>query len=436
MSFLVPLGCSREARSPSPVWQKPIQVATGEAHRGPWKMNESDYRWVDDPTVSVDDQGEIAVAWADHAQKDIFFQRYGANGERRFETATLVANTPDTFSWLPRLVLGPGNSRDVYVLWQEIVFSGGSHGGEIFFASSSDGGRTFHPPVNLSVSIAGDGKGRLDRATWDNGSLDLARGPNGELYAAWTEYEGNLWFRRSTDGGRRFSTAVRLNASPDPPARGPSIGVAGSTVYVAWAIGERRAAAIHLATSSDAGESFGPAQPAFESDGHADAPKLAVDASGTVHLAYAETAEGSGGAYHIHHRRRPRGATQFTEARRLPAPPGAHVGSAHYPQLSADQPGTLYLLWEHYARPAERPHGLVFTYSRDGGDHFAPPTILTAISGPPLGFDGSQQGLLMRKLAVNRAGTVAIVNSTFEPEAASHIWLLHGRLATNAKTLD
>jgi hypothetical protein len=35
----------------------------------------------------------------------------------------------------------------VYVLWQEIVFSGGSHGGEIFFARSRDGGQTWSAPA-------------------------------------------------------------------------------------------------------------------------------------------------------------------------------------------------------------------------------------------------------------------------------------------------
>jgi hypothetical protein len=46
---------------------------------------------------------------------------------------------------------------------------------------------------------------------------------------------------------------------------------------------------------------------------------------------------------------------------------------------------------------------------------------------PVLGDNGGQQGLLMRKLAVNEAGAVAVVNSTFTRDEASHIWLFRGQ---------
>jgi hypothetical protein len=61
-----------------------------------------------------------------------------------------------------------------------------------FLRRSVDDGKSFSEPLNLSNSMAGDGKGRLTRKHWDNGSLDLAIGPEGNLYAAWTEYEGRL----------------------------------------------------------------------------------------------------------------------------------------------------------------------------------------------------------------------------------------------------
>jgi hypothetical protein len=46
---------------------------------------------------------------------------------------------------------------------------------------------------------------------------------------------------------------------------------------------------------------------------------------------------------------------------------------------------------------------------------------------PALGFNGSQQGLLMRKLAVNQAGAVAVVNSTFKRNEQSRVWLWRGQ---------
>jgi len=41
---------------------------------------------------------------------------------------------------------------------------------------------------------------------------------------------------------------------------------------------------------------------------------------------------------------------------------------------------------------------------------------------------GGRQGLLMRKLAVNATGDVAVVHSTFDRGEASRIWLIRGRL--------
>ena len=60
-------------------------------------------------------------------------------------------------------------------------------------------------------------------------------------------------------------------------ARGPSLAVgAAGTVYLAWTVGEDRAADIRVATSRDHGRTFGPPRIVGQSDGHADAPKLAV----------------------------------------------------------------------------------------------------------------------------------------------------------------
>ena len=49
-------------------------------------------------------------------------------------------------------------------------------------------------------------------------------------------------------------------------------------------------------------------------------------------------------------------------------------------------------------------------------------------SDPAGGWNGSHQGLLMRKLGVNRAGDIAVVNSSLKPNEQSRVWLMRGRL--------
>ncbi len=412
-------------------WDEPIEVASGEAYQGPWRMNESQFHFVDDPTVAINEEGVVGVAWADQSRKDIYLQIYASDGAKRFEEPVNVSRTPRIFSWLPRTVIAGSDPSSVYILWQEIVFSGGTHGGEIFFARSRDGGRTFNGPFNLSNSKAGDGKGRLTRRYWHNGSLDLAMGPEGTLYAAWTEYEGALWFSRSTDGGDRFSKPLRIAGGEGAgPARGPSLAVdADNAVYLAWAVGEDRSADIRLAKSDDAGRSFGAPRIVFESKGHCDAPKITVDRNRTVHLVYAESPAGPFDRYHIRYTRSNDGAHTFEKPREISGPLSEKYESSSFPALSADGEGNLYVLWELFPDWEGRPRRLGFTVSTDAGRTFASPSVVPSSADPELGDNGSRQGLLMRKLAVNRAGAIAVVNSTFKRNEASHVWFFRGHRA-------
>ncbi|MDH3284860.1 MAG: glycoside hydrolase [Acidobacteriota bacterium] len=413
-------------------WSERVELASGEAHQGPWRMNRSDFRWVDDPTVTIDDAGGIAVAWVDQSRKDILFQSYSPDGKARFEKPVNVSRTPQVFSWLPKMVVPPGDPERVYVLWQEIVFSGGTHGGEIFFARSTDGGRTFHDPVNLSNSIAGDGKGRLTRRHWHNGSLDLALGPMGTLHAVWTEYEGTLWASRSFDGGKTFSKPVRI-AGGGTPARGPSLAIAADhTVHVAWAVGEDPSADVHVATSKDAGRSFGRPRRVFESAGHADAPKITVDGNGTMHLVYAESPTGPFEEYQVVYTRSTDGAKTFTKPRVISHPSPKKLGGGAFPSLSLDGKGHLYVLWEVFPERNARPSGLAFTMSTNAGRTFAPASSVPGAADPSLGHNGSRQGLLMKKLAVNAKGAIAVVNSTFKSREKSRIWLFRGSLSRSS----
>ncbi len=412
-------------------WGEPIQVASGEAYQGPWRMNASQFHYVDDPTVAINEEGVVGIAWADQTRQDIYFQIYAPDGAKRFEEPVNVSRTPRIFSWLPRMVIAGSDPSSVYILWQEIVFSGGSHGGEIFFARSSDGGKTFNRPVNLSNSIAGDGKGRLTRRHWHNGSLDLAMGPQGTLYAAWTEYEGALWFSRSTDGGNRFSKPLRVAGGQGArPARGPSLAVdADNAVYLAWTVGEDRSADIRLAKSDDAGSSFGAPRIVFENKGHCDAPKITVDRTRTIHLVYAESPAGPFGLYHISYTRSNDGAHTFEKPREISSPLPEKYESSSFPALNADGEANLYVLWDLFGNREGRPRGLGFTVSRDAGRTFASPSVVPGSADRELGDNGSRQGLLMRKLAVHRVGAVAAVNSTFKRNEASHVWLFRGHRA-------
>jgi hypothetical protein len=375
------------------IWHSSMEIATGRAERGPWQQNESRYDYVDDPTVAVDERGNVAVAWVDQKRKDVFFGRQSE--------AVNVSRSPETLSWLPRMV---SSGSSIFLLWQEIIFSGGSHGGEMLFARSSDGGKTFSEPLNLSSSVAGDGKGRIDKDLWHNGSLDLVVDADGMIHVAWTEYEGALWYRRSADGGKTFAPKTRV---PDvKPARAPSLAVHGGTVYLAWTVGDDPAADIRVSRA------FGAPVIVGKSKGYSDAPKLAVDARGSVHLVYSD----EGRILYSHSKD---GARSFERPRDIS---GRNSG---FPALEVDAKGNVYVVWERFAEHRFLARGLGMAVSTDGGATFKSGNVPGSTGD---GWNGSLQGLLMRKLALGPDGTIAIVNSSFKENERSRVWLMRGQL--------
>lgn len=379
----------------SVTWHPPIEIAQGGGTKGSWQQNESNFDYVDDPSVALGSDGSAAIVWVDHRDKDVHFQRIAPTGVK--SAAVNVSRTPDVFSWLPRIIV---HDRDVYVVWQEIIFSGGSHGGDIMFARSRDGGATFESPRNLSRSIGGDGKARIDAKRWHNGSLDLVRAPNGTLHVAWTEYDGALWFTSSTTGDA-FASPVQVAGTREVPARAPSLAVDERSLYLAWTVGERVDADIHVARFEN--DRFAAPMIVARTPTYSDAPKLAL-ADGTLHLAYAESRGGPFDPADV----------VYTRLHGAAFDPPSTIGEGSFPSLSVEG-ARVAIVYE------PRDHrGLMLALGT------APPRLIAG-SRDPEGINGSHQGRLMRRVAM-RARVIAVVSSALAPGRGSRVWLIRGDL--------
>jgi hypothetical protein len=409
-------------------WQPAVELARGPGVRGPWQQNESRYDFVDDPSVALAEDGSLVVAWVDQARKAVLVQRRARDGAPAAAPVE-VDRQPHTFSWIPRLAVAPDVPQHVLVLWQEIIFSGGSHAGEMMFARSGDGGRTFSPPLNLSRSRGGDGKGRINPAYWHNGSYDLAAGAGRRVYAAWTEYEGALWFSTSADGGLNFSAPRQLaGGRGQRPARAPSLAVGPrGEVYLAWTTGDDPGADIHVARSEDFGATFTSAQAVAPSPAYSDAPRLAVDARGVLHLAYAESDGAPLQRQRVLYLRSTDGARTFEPPRVLTQTLPRPYVSAGYPSLAVDRQTGVYVLWELQDDPGKRPRALGMAVSWNGGNGFSEAGVVPQSSDPAGGYNGSSQGLLVNKLSVNARGDIAVVNSSLREGSHSRVWLMRGQ---------
>lgn len=413
-------------------WHGSIDVAQGGGEKGPWQQNDSRYDYVDDPAVAIEQDGAVDVAWVDQGRKDVLFQRFSAAGERQLAQPVNVSRSPETFSWLPRLARAQDSPETIYIVWQEIIFAGGSHGGDILFARSIDNGATFSQPINLSSSIGGDGKGRIHRDIWHNGSFAIMAGRDGSLYVAWTEYDGPLWISRSADRGKTFSPPQRIAGGDGAkPVRAPAFALGRDrTLYLAWTTGEDNGADIHVAKSTDRGVTFGDPHIVAPGNAYADAPKLAITPDGVLHLVYAQSKDGPFDEYQIRYTYSNDGARSFATPRDISKPLPAGTESAGFPMLRTDAAGRLYVTFELFPDAQKRPRGIGMVISPDGGKTFTPVAVVPGSSDVAGGTNGSHQGLLMSKLAVNRYGAVAIVNSSLLPGRKSRVWLMRGAITS------
>lgn len=410
-------------------WNDKKVIASGDAYQGPWRMNDSEFHYVDDPAVATDDNGNITVVWANQKEQDLFLQRFNSALEPILESPQNISKSPGIFSWLPRIAGDTEDPDKIYILWQDIEFSGGSHGGEIIFARSMDGGTTFSEPINLSNTKAGAGKGRLSRMQWDNGSLDLAVGPKGEIYAVWTEYEGALMISRSNDYGENFSSPQRIDGDNEKPARAPSLAMdQKENLHLVWTVGEDPEADIRYSVSTDGGETFAEPALAFESNDHSDAPRIAVDREGTLHLVFSEGSGMRMGQYSVKYTRKFNDEEQFGNPVKVSSSHSGQVRSSGFPEIAINSNDQIFLLWELYTDRSPLPRGMGYTLSVDNGSEFYSPELLPGSADPQYGDHGSRQGSLMNRLALNGSGSVFVVNSTFLEGKSSHIWLNYGQV--------
>ncbi|MFN2576593.1 MAG: sialidase family protein [Pyrinomonadaceae bacterium] len=206
-----------------------------------------------DPTLAFDTQGnvfygyivvffgggngingtEMAVAKSTDGGKTYPAVTYFAfeGGENHFNDKPMI--TTDTNS-------GSALRDNVYIAWD--AASGGSIGGGVRVATSSDHGASF------SVTRADDPSGP-GRAIGASPSV----GPNGELYVAWNDYSANaIVFNRSFDAGSSWEVPTTISgktlpfdiAIPAESFRGalvyPSLGVDVSSgpyrgrIYCSW----------------------------------------------------------------------------------------------------------------------------------------------------------------------------------------------------------
>lgn len=279
------------------------------------------------PSMSRDLAGNLAVVWEEYGDNIMFSG--SSDGGLTFSVPTYVVD--------PNGPLGIANMYSsgqmhvvaatgaIHIAWT--IFDTYYGGAEIFYVRSTDGGATFGTPTMVSTadavnsygsSIAADDTGTV-AIVWVDSDLNTGAEAimysalvgttfskplvfsspglcpvvalfSSNQYVAWSagaSLQEQIFFSRSTDGGRTFSAPIALNQVAEK-SWCPVIAVdAAGAIYVAWEEGtayvDRK---IMLATSMDAGKTFG--VPAILSDPAVDSgcPSLVTSGTGRVVLTW------------------------------------------------------------------------------------------------------------------------------------------------------
>lgn len=265
-----------------------------------------------DPVLAFDASGTTYISFIGYNQNDLtiggIFVARSTNGGQSWDKPVLVAANNDvTFHDKEWIVVdrsnNPATKGTVYVSWT--LFSSVNprrERGDIVVSRSTDSGRSFSPPVRVSLPTQDETQGSFP-----------AVGPNGELYVLYysdsTPGRG-LYIARSTDGGRTFNQAISVSSAVRPPSPLPgsdfrifvlpalAVDPTNGALYATWNDYRNDDSDVMLARSTDGGQTWAAAQRVNGDPVHPRRdqffPAVIVGQDGLVHLLWLDRRDDAG----------------------------------------------------------------------------------------------------------------------------------------------
>ncbi|MBI3609344.1 MAG: exo-alpha-sialidase [Nitrospirae bacterium] len=234
------------------------------------------------------------------------------------------------------------------------------------------------------------------------------------LYAVWYDVRnGNadVFFARSVDGGRTFGPNKRVNDDTTTSVQyKPGIGVdAQGTIYVAWRDGRKGNADIFFARSTDGGKTFSKNLQLNDDRGAAyqGNPTLAVNSKGWAVVAWTDARNGKDDIYMTVSKDQGR---TFSTNRRVNDDPEATDHS--HPSVAVDAQGVIYAAWEDFRNDN---FDIYFTKSFDGGATFSANRRVN--DDPPSAGGSAPQ--ISPSLALGPSGEIVVAWSDFRNSAVT-----------------
>ncbi|MBM4121000.1 MAG: exo-alpha-sialidase [Nitrospira sp.] len=362
-------------------------------------------RAVSGPSLKVDEQGTVHIAWMEEDKNEVRSVRYARTSQPGRSLGMPVrVNQPDESPyWRQEAPALAVSGEEVFIAWALSHPKAGPDKpftSELRLSRSLDGGRSFQPSVLVndddqvvahsfdSLHLGHDGTlhiawidgrdGKKEPGTYATRSTDhglsvaknlkvdentcvccrtaLATSPEGTVYLAWRKvFEGNIRetvVARSTDGGHSFSAPVIVGHDqwvfPSCPHRPASLGVdRQGRLYVVWYTeGADEVPAVYLVYSDDQGRTFSPKQALNVSKGtFPDHPQMAVDGRGRIVVVWEEQSPV---------RREVVMRYSFDRGRTFSQPIKLNEKKGQGPVVSVNSQGLVGLAWLEHAMPGHK----------------------------------------------------------------------------------
>ncbi len=219
---------------------------------------------------------QVSLAWEDNSKGnfDVFIAKSDDYGASFSLPVDMSASTGQ--SGTPEIIVSKEN---VYAVWMDNtagIF-------DIMFAKSTDGGKSFGTPVDVS------------RQTIDSGYPQFAVNGN-NVYVAWTQTIASpnydIYFAKSSNNGDTFDTPI--NISKNSGASGwPKIASDGN-IYISWVDSTPGKFDVFITKSSDGGVTFDNSTDVSNSPTESYESQMAT----LNNVIYLTWQEGNGGTHH------------------------------------------------------------------------------------------------------------------------------------------
>ncbi len=364
------------------------------------------------PSLAVDTLGNVHIAWHEYTgDYDIFYKRW--DDSSHIWTTTEVVSTESTgYSLYPSLAVD--SSGNVHIAWEDWTdYAGAGTDGDIFYKQWNASSSTWTTTEVVSTESTGY-----------SSEPSLAVDSTSNIHIAWhdaTDYAGSgsdtdIFYKQWNASSSSWTTTEVVSTESSDSSWRPSLAVdSTSNIHIAWDDWTGPDWDIFYKRWDDSTSMWTTTEVvSTESSDRSNAPSLAVDSAGNVHIAWEDWTDyaGSGGDYDIFYKHWDASLMSWTTSEVVST---ESTRDSYCPSLAVDSAGNVHIAWEDWT-----------DYARSGGDYDifykrwdSYPSLWTTAEVISIESSGSFSDSLYPSLAVDSSGNVHITWEDYTNYAGS-----------------